>query len=119
MGPVDCSGITAAGYELCTSSETSCEAVYTDGAGCAAVCAAAGLECESAAENVDDLCAADTALPALGCDSGHQSDYCICSGALPGGAGGSGGAVGSDGDAGADGKTETSSGSSGSAGSDD
>jgi pectate lyase len=100
MGPVDCSGITAAGYELCKSSATSCEAVYTDGAGCAAVCAAAGLECESAAENVDDTCAPDASLPVLGCDSGHQSDYCVCSGALPGGAGGAGGSGGTGGGAG-------------------
>ncbi len=92
--PVDCSGITTAGYELCTSSDTTCEAVYTNGAGCDAVCAAAGLSCAGAMENVDGQCAADTARPALACNSGHGSDYCICSGSNggTGGASGTGGA---------------------------
>lgn len=89
-GPVDCSGITAAGYELCSSSETTCEAVFTDGAGCDAVCAAAGLVCVSAAENADNACAADTSLPPVACSSGHSSDYCVCSGS-GGGTTGNGG----------------------------
>ena len=53
MTAVDCSGISAAGYELCASSATSCEAVFTDGAGCDVVCAAAGLACETAKENAE------------------------------------------------------------------
>lgn len=97
--PVDCSGITAAGYELCTSSDTACEAVFTNGAGCDAVCAAAGLTCAGAMENVDDQCAADTARPALACNSGHGSDYCICSGS----GGGTGGAPATGGASGAGG----------------
>jgi pectate lyase len=101
--PVDCSGITAQGYELCASSETTCEAVFTDGAGCDAVCAAAGLECASALENVDGACVADTTLPAVACDSGHESDYCICSGSSGGGAGGTGGTAGAGGNGGAGG----------------
>jgi pectate lyase len=98
MEPVDCSEITDAGYELCASSATSCEAVFTDGAGCSAVCAAAGLECASAAENVDDACAADASRPAVPCDSGHGSDYCVCSGSdgSSGGAGGTSGAGGTN-----------------------
>lgn len=94
MEPVDCSGITAAGYDLCASSATTCEAVFTDSSGCDAVCAAAGLTCTNTLENVDDQCAANTDLPALPCNSGHQSDYCICSGsgAGTGGAPGTGGA---------------------------
>lgn len=95
--PVDCSGITSAGYELCASSDITCETVYTDSAGCDAVCEAAGLACSGALENVDDACAADDTLPALPCDSGHQSDYCICVAGEGGGTGGSGGVGGSGG----------------------
>ncbi len=97
--PVDCSGITRAGYELCASSETTCEAVFTDGAGCTAVCAAAGLACDSGAENIDGQCAADDTLPAVACDSGHQSDYCRCSGSTGAGSGGGSGGDGSGGSA--------------------
>lgn len=95
--PVDCSGITSAGYELCASSDTTCETVYTDGTGCDAVCAAAGLSCSSGAENVDDACAMDETLPTLPCDSGHQSDYCICVAGEGGGTGGTAGTGGTDG----------------------
>lgn len=113
--PVDCSGITAAGYELCASSATTCEAVFTDGAGCTAVCAAAGLTCASARENVDGACEADTALSAVDCDSGHDSDYCICSGPA-GGDGGSGGSAGDGGNAGSGGAGGENSGGSGGSG---
>ncbi len=95
--PVDCSGITGAGYELCTSSDTTCETVYTEGEGCSAVCEAAGLVCSGGLENVDAACAADETLPALPCDSGHQSDYCICVADEGGGAGGTGGMDGAGG----------------------
>ena len=90
----DCSGIVAAGYELCATTDTSCSAVFSDSAGCTAVCAAAGLACASAAENLDGVCAPDSELPPVDCDSGHQSDYCNCAGRSDGtgGAAGSGGA---------------------------
>ncbi len=105
---VDCSGITNSGYELCEATATTCTAVFTDSSGCSATCAAAGLTCEGAYENSDAACAADDSLPALPCDSGHQSDFCVCvgpqsgSGGAPatggadgtGGVGGTGGAVG-------------------------
>ncbi len=102
-GPVDCSPIAAAGFELCESGSDFCAAVYQDGTGCLEVCQAAGLGCEAAHENVEGMCAADEALPALPCDSGHQSDYCVCRGASLGtggsGSGGSssGGAAGTGG----------------------
>lgn len=97
--PPDCSGITAAGFELCESGADFCGAVFTDSSGCTEVCAAAGLACETAYENTEDACGADTTLPALACDSGHQSDYCRCSGPLggTGGTGGTGGAGGTGG----------------------
>jgi pectate lyase len=96
--PVDCGGITGAGFELCDSGPDFCAAVFENSAGCAAVCAAAGLECAEVRENADGACAADTALPKLSCDpaSGHTSDYCLCkAGSGGGGASGSGGAGGS------------------------
>ncbi len=90
---VDCAGISDAGYQLCTSGETWCEAVFEDGVGCSTVCAAAGLGCASAAENVEGACAVDDALPPVACDSGHQSDYCRCEG-TPTGTGGTSGTGG-------------------------
>src|SRR5688572_13876550 len=41
--PVSCDGIEDAGFELCTATADTCTAVFTNGAGCTAVCAAAGL----------------------------------------------------------------------------
>ena len=87
---VDCSGISNAGHELCSESAEGCGAVFTDGAGCTAVCAAAGLTCVSASENLDDSCGPDTSRPEIACDSGHQSDFCQCGGPVVG-TGGSGG----------------------------
>lgn len=92
----NCPGITAAGYDLCESGSDYCEAVFTDGSGCTAVCAAAGLDCLTAYENVDNACAGDMGLAALACDSGHQSDFCVCGGEplATGGAPGVGGSGG-------------------------
>jgi pectate lyase len=84
--PVDCGPIGAhADWEVCFSEPDRCIAVFGDGAGCAAVCAAAGLECEAVFEDVSGQCAPNLQLPELACDppSGHQSDYCVC--ARPGG----------------------------------
>lgn len=85
--PVDCGPIAAnAEWQLCFSEPDRCIAVFRDGAGCAAVCAAAGLECEAVFEDLNGECAPNLQLPALGCEppSGHQSDYCVCG--RPGGA---------------------------------
>jgi pectin methylesterase-like acyl-CoA thioesterase len=98
--PVDCAPIVAAGFDLCESGTDFCAAVYDDGTGCVAVCQAAGLACDGARENLDGACGADESLPALPCDSGHQSDYCICRGEVAGtGGAGSGGAPGTGGEA--------------------
>lgn len=99
---VDCSGISSAGFQLCTSDDGTCSAIYEGGEGCEVVCGAAGLTCVAAYENVDAACAADDALPATTCDSGHQSDFCVCGGPqVPpvgtGGSDGAGGAVGTGG----------------------
>lgn len=104
--PVDCDAITShSEWELCDAGPEHCGVVYTDGAGCVAVCAAAGLACTEVWENAADACAPDEGRAQLTCDpeSGHESDYCLCTatGNAPdspagGGAPGSGGATGSD-----------------------
>lgn len=75
---VNCSPLVAAGYELCDSADDYCGVVFTDGSGCNAVCASAGLRCAAAYENVEERCAADVDRAVIDCDSGHQSDYCRC-----------------------------------------
>jgi pectate lyase len=79
---VDCGLIAVAtdNWELCFEGDNHCEAIYLDGAGCDAVCAEAGLVCTGAYENHDETCAPDYDRPVLPCDSGHESDYCICGG---------------------------------------
>lgn len=77
----DCSAIAAhADWQLCVVGPGSCSAVFGDGAGCAAVCAAAGLVCHAVFENIDEACAPDVDRPPLACapESGHQSDFCYC-----------------------------------------
>ncbi len=75
---LDCSAIAAnPAWELCETGPT-CQGVYTDGAGCDAFCAAAGLTCQARyggepgcmieRENVLDCSA----------DNDHQSDWCVC-----------------------------------------
>ncbi len=77
--PVDCEPIAAQGFSLCASRPDSCEAVFEDGAGCAAVCGAAQLVCLRSHEDIDDRCAPDLGRPALPCAGvGHRSDYCVC-----------------------------------------
>jgi MYXO-CTERM domain-containing protein len=67
-----------AGWELCESSETTCAGVFTDGAGCSAFCAAAGMQCV-ARFGGEPGCAKEPNNP-LPCDdaAGHASDWCEC-----------------------------------------
>lgn len=105
--PPNCSLLTGAGYEVCGSGETYCEAVFRDGSGCNAVCAAAGLTCVAAYEDAEGQCAADDTRPEVACDSGHESDFCVCEGmgapslgsggSVNSGSGGSGSGSGSGG----------------------
>ena len=78
---VDCSPIASdPGFELCEETEATCSGVYTDGSGCEAYCAAAGLECV-AAYGGEPGCQLEANNP-LPCGyTGHQSDWCDC--ALP------------------------------------
>jgi hypothetical protein len=77
--PLDCSPIAAvAAYELCQSTATLCAGVFTNGAGCNAFCAAAGLQCV-ARYGGEPGCQKEPAY-AMGCDdvNGHLSDWCEC-----------------------------------------
>ena len=67
-------------WELCDSGPDFCAVVFTDEAGCSAVCETLGLECYATWDNISDECAPNTTLPPLTCDppSNHQSDYCVC-----------------------------------------
>lgn len=110
--PVDCSPIEAAGFDLCASGQDFCGAVFQDGSGCTAVCAAAGLACEVAYEDVEGSCEADEARPPVPCDSGHRSDYCLCRGVVSG----TGGASGTGGEGGGPGAGGSGTGGSGGSG---
>jgi hypothetical protein len=108
----DCSAIDDAGFDLCESGNDGCTAVFTDGAGCTAVCAAAGLSCTAAYDNAEDGCSAMAGGAELPCDSGHESDYCVCGGEPVSGSGGSSNTGGTSGTAGTGG-TSTTGGTSG------
>ncbi|MBI5547200.1 MAG: hypothetical protein HY901_25240, partial [Deltaproteobacteria bacterium] len=76
---VDCSGIAGhPGFELCTQTDQSCAGVFTNGAGCSAFCAAAGLRCV-ARYGGDTGCQKESQV-VLTCDeaNGHLSDWCEC-----------------------------------------
>ena len=77
--PVDCSGLEDR-YEVCSADADTCGVVFEDGAGCAAVCASAGLVCLAVHENLDAVCGPDLERPELTCapESGHSSDHCLC-----------------------------------------
>jgi hypothetical protein len=64
------------GWEVCAATTTSCEGLYTDGAGCTAFCAAAGMACVEAFAGDPGCVKLADPQP---CDSGHTSDWCVCS----------------------------------------
>jgi hypothetical protein len=75
---VDCES-SAGQWQVCESGPGFCEVVFSDGAGCAAVCDAIGLDCEEAWEDITGECSPDTTRSPLGCGAtGHQGDYCRC-----------------------------------------
>jgi len=80
---VDCSPISAHDdWQLCSADADTCTAVFTDGAGCHELCHSVQLGCAEVWDNIDGECAPNADNPALGCDvlTGHDSDYCVCSG---------------------------------------
>ena len=77
--PLDCTVFaSAADVQLCDASPTQCTLVYAASLGCDAACALGGLRCAEGYEDVTGMCAADETRPALGCASGHVSDFCVC-----------------------------------------
>ncbi|MBW1808454.1 MAG: hypothetical protein JRJ87_09700 [Deltaproteobacteria bacterium] len=76
--PVDCSGIQAnPAFELCDSGPDHCAGVFTNGAGCIAYCAAAGLVC-TARFGGEPNCQKETITIPCGENNGHMSDWCEC-----------------------------------------
>ncbi|MCK6575306.1 hypothetical protein L6V77_29935, partial [Myxococcota bacterium] len=84
-GPVDpqpggaCAGIRAnPAFEVCREGADTCAGVFTDGAGCAAYCGAAGMIC-AARFGGEPGCAEEPQNP-LPCEpeTGHTSDWCEC-----------------------------------------
>ena len=74
-----CAGIAnTAGYELCGESATTCEGVFTDGSGCNAYCAAAGMACAAAYGGGTGCSKEPQNVLACGVASGHTSDWCEC-----------------------------------------
>jgi len=81
---VDCSGIANhPTFELCASGPDFCAGVFTNGEGCVAFCAAAGLQC-SARYGGEPGCQQEPQT-VLGCNdvNGHLSDWCECQGTNP------------------------------------
>jgi hypothetical protein len=78
LPPVNCDALVRTGVQLCDKTADTCGVVFTNRAGCTATCAAGGLSCAMGYENVEQQCARDDTRPAIACDSGHESDYCLC-----------------------------------------
>jgi hypothetical protein len=74
-----CGGIRAnSNYEVCVEQPGVCHGVFTNGAGCVAFCAAAGMVC-TARFGGEPGCQKEP-QNVLGCsdNNGHQSDWCEC-----------------------------------------
>ncbi len=84
VAPVDCSLISAnPAWEVCETGHDYCNGVFTDGAGCTAYCAAAGLVC-TARYGGEPGCQKEPHNPlTCGESNGHDSDWCDCN--RPGG----------------------------------
>ena len=77
--PGACAGIAATpGFEVCEAAETRCAGVFSNGAGCAAFCAAAGMVCV-ARSGGEPGCMEEPQSPVpCDTDNGHASDWCVC-----------------------------------------
>lgn len=77
---LDCNDIAMANpaWEVCDVSDSHCSGVFTDGAGCNAFCAAAGLTC-TARYGGEPGCQLELQNPwSCDADNGHMSDWCQC-----------------------------------------
>lgn len=64
--------------EVCEAGDGFANVVFNDRSGCAAACTELGLICHRGFENLPAGCGPQAALE-LGCgDTGHESDYCMC-----------------------------------------
>lgn len=101
-------------WEVCLETATTCAGVFTDGAGCVAYCAAAGMTC-TARFGGEPGCQKESQNElSCGDDNGHASDWCECEGPPvepdAGVSGAGGGTAGGGGAAGAAGQGGVSSG---------
>ncbi len=80
VAPVDCSLISAANpaWEVCETGVDFCNGVFTDGAGCTAYCAAAGLICTARYGGEPGCQKEPHNVLSCGEVNGHQSDWCEC-----------------------------------------
>lgn len=76
---VDCAPIAAnPAWEVCESDASGCQGVYTDGAGCDAYCAAAGLRCVARYGGEPGCMIERENVLDCGTANDHQSDWCVC-----------------------------------------
>ncbi len=83
--PADCSLIsqTNPAWEVCETGDDYCNGVFTDGAGCGAYCAAAGMVCVRRYGGEPGCIKEPQNVLSCGDVNGHQSDWCECE--FPGG----------------------------------
>ncbi len=79
-GDVDCSLISAANpaWEVCETGPGFCAGVFTDGAGCQAYCAPAGLTCTARFGGEPGCIQEPGNVIDCNASNGHQSDWCEC-----------------------------------------
>ena len=79
-GDVDCSLISSANpaWEVCVTGPDSCAGVFTDGAGCQAYCAPAGLTCTARYGGEPGCIQEPDNVIDCHASNGHQSDWCEC-----------------------------------------
>lgn len=76
-----CDGIRAnAAWEVCEETATTCKGVFTDGAGCGAYCAAAGMICVARFGGEPGCQKESQNVLTCAEDNGHASDWCECEG---------------------------------------
>lgn len=81
---VDCSGIANhPTFELCDSGPNFCAGVFTNGEGCTAFCAAAGLLCSARYGGEPGCQQEPQTVLSCGDNNGHLSDWCECQGTNP------------------------------------
>lgn len=76
-----CDGIRQnTNYELCGETSTTCAGVFTDGSGCEAFCAAAGMDCVAKYGGEPGCQKEADYVLTCGEATGHDSDWCECEG---------------------------------------